>query len=273
MRGISDDDLQLTLLLEEIHRRYGFDFRDYARSSLRRRVLNAVRTERLPGIPELQRLIADPSAMERVLLALTVNVTSLFRDPEMYLGFREHVVPLLRSYPFTRIWHAGCSTGEEVYSLAILMHEEGLYDRCRIYATDMNEVALRRATEAVYPLGVLEAHAEDYRLAGGKASLADYHSTSYGYAIVNHWLRKNVVFAHHNLVTDRSFNEFHVVFCRNVMIYFNRRLQDRVHRLLFESLRRFGTLALGLKESLVGTPHERDYDAIDGRLKLFRRRA
>ncbi len=274
VRGQTDDDIQLTLLLEEIHRRYNFDFRDYARSSLRRRVLNGVHAEQLADMGELRELIArDSAAMERLLLALTVNVTSLFRDPEMYLGFRREVVPLLRSYPFTRIWHAGCSTGEEVYSMAILLHEEGLFDRCRIYATDMNEVVLRRASEAVYPLSTVEMHAEDYRLAGGKASLSDYHSSSYGYAIVNHWLRKNVVFAHHNLVTDRTFNEFHVIFCRNVMIYFNRRLQERVHRLLFDSLRRFGTLTVGLKESLVGTPHERDYDVIDGRLKLFRRRA
>jgi chemotaxis protein methyltransferase CheR len=273
-RGKSDDDIHLTILLEEVHRRYGFDFRDYARSSLRRRVVNAMRAEKLAEIDELrERIVRDPAAMERLLLALTVNVTSMFRDPEMYLGFRRHVVPMLRSYPFTRIWHAGCSTGEEVYSMAILMHEEGLYDRCRIYATDMNEMALRRATEAVYPLGVLEANAEDYKLAGGTASLTDYHSSSYGYAIINHSLRRNVVFAHHNLATDGSFNEFHVIFCRNVMIYFNRRLQDRVHRLMFDSLRRFGTLALGLKESLVATPHERDYDVLDARLKLYRRRA
>lgn len=261
-------------LLEEVHRRYGFDFRDYAQSSLRRRLLNAVREENLSGFDALRELVMrSPEAMERLLRALTVNVTSMFRDPEMYLGFRNEVIPTLRSHPFTRIWHVGCSTGEEVYSLAILLHEEGLYDRCRIYATDMNELVLRAATEAVYPLAMLEGHAEDYRLAGGTASLGDYYKGSHGFGIVHHWLRRNIVFAHHNLATDGSFNEFHVIFCRNVMIYFNRRLQDRVHGLLFESLRRFGTLALGLKESLFGTLHEHDYDPIDPRLKLYRRHA
>jgi chemotaxis protein methyltransferase CheR len=269
-----DDEPAYSLLLEEVHRRYGFDFRDYARSSLRRRLVNAMREEQLPDLAALRELVArSPEAMERLLRAITVNVTSMFRDPEMYLGFRSEVVPTLHAYPFTRIWHAGCSTGEEVYSLAILLHEEGLYDRCRIYATDMNEFVLRAATEAVYPLSVIEAHAEDYRLAGGKTNLGDYYGSRYGYGIVHHWLRRNIVFAHHNLVTDGSFNEFHVILCRNVMIYFNRRLQDRVHGLLFGSLRRFGTLVLGLKESLVGTVHERDYDAIDPRLKLYRRRA
>lgn len=269
-----EDEPEFAELLDEIHRRYGFDFRDYARPSLRRRVANAVRAEDVDGVAGLRRLVArSPEAMERLLRALTVNVTSMFRDPEMYLGFRREVVPMMRSYPFTRIWHAGCSTGEEVYSMAILLHEEGLYDRCRIYATDMNEVVLRHATDAVYPLAMLEGHADDYRLAGGTAALTDYYSTSYGFGIAHHWLRRNLVFAHHNLVTDSSFNEFHVVFCRNVMIYFNRRLQDRVHALLYGSLRRFGTLALGLKESLVGTAHEQDYDPIDPRLRLYRRRA
>lgn len=268
-----DFDRELTLLLEEVHGRYGFDFRDYARSSLRRRALNAVKSEKVDGPLALrERIIRDPAAMERLLLSLTVNVTSLFRDPEMYLGFRRQVVPMLRAYPFTRIWHAGCSSGEEVYSMAILLHEEGLLERCRIYATDMNEAVLRRAREAVYPLETLRSHAEDYRLAGGTASLSDYHATSYGYGIIHRWLRQNVVFAHHNLVTDGSFNEFHVILCRNVMIYFNRSLQERVHRLLYGSLRRFGTLVLGLKESLVYTPHEHDYESIDPRLKLFRRR-
>lgn len=270
----SDFDIELSLLLDELLARYGFDFRDYARSSLRRRALNAMRAERLETLGELRDLIVrDEAAVERLLLALTVNVTSMFRDPEVYRGIGESLVPTLRAYPFTRIWHAGCSSGEEVYSMAILLHEAGLYDRCRIYATDLNEAVIRRAREAVYPLDEVMARSEDYQLAGGKAKLSDYHASSYGYAIMHRWLRKNIVFAHHNLVTDGSFNEFHVIFCRNVMIYFNRRLQDRVHRLLFDSLRRFGTLIVGLKESLVYTPHEHEYEAIDARLKLFRRRS
>jgi chemotaxis protein methyltransferase CheR len=264
---------ELGRLLETIYQRYGFDFRDYARASLRRRVQNAVDDLGLADIPALQaRVELDRGAMEQLLIALTVNVTSMYRDPDVFLTFRREVVPLLRSYPFTRIWHAGCSTGEEVYSMAILLHEEGLYPKCRIYATDMNEVVLQRAIEAVYPLESMASYADAYRLAGGTADFTDYYTARYGHSIVNHWLRRNIVFGHHNLVTDRSFNEFHVIFCRNVMIYFNRQLQDRVHRLLYSSLRRFGVLALGLKESLVATPHEHDYESIVPKMKLFRRR-
>jgi len=267
-------DAELGRLLDSVYQRYGFDFRDYARSSLRRRVQNAVRDLKLPDVTALrERVEQDRSAMEQLLIALTVNVTSMYRDPEVFLAFRQLVVPMMHSYPFTRIWHAGCSTGEEVYSMAILLHEEGLYPRCRIYATDMNEVVLKRAIEAVYPLDAMNSYADAYRLAGGTREFSEYYTARYGNAIINHWLRRNVVFGHHNLVTDRSFNEFHVIFCRNVMIYFNRHLQDRVHRLLFSSLRRFGVLALGLKESLVHTPHEHDYESVSPKLKLFRRRA
>jgi len=266
-------DTEIGHLLETIYQRYGFDFRDYARASLRRRVQNAVNDLGVADVPALQaRVESDRGAMEQLLIALTVNVTAMYRDPEVFLALRQTVVPLLRSYPFTRIWHAGCSTGEEVYSMAILLHEEGLYPRCRIYATDMNEVVLKRAIEAVYPLEVMTGYADAYRLAGGTGDFTDYYTSRYGHAIISHWLRRNIVFGHHNLVTDRSFNEFHVIFCRNVMIYFNRPLQDRVHELLYGSLRRFGVLALGVKESLLATPHEHDYEPIAGKAKLFRRR-
>jgi len=267
-------DGEIGRLLDAIYERYGFDFRDYARASLRRRVQNAVHDLGVADVPALrERVEVDRNAMEQLLIALTVNVTSMYRDPEVFLSFRNTVVPLLRSYPFTRIWHAGCSTGEEVYSMAILLHEEGLYPKCRIYATDMNEVVLQRAIEAVYPLDAMAGYADAYRLAGGTGDFTDYYTARYGHAIINHALRRNIVFGHHNLVTDRSFNEFHVIFCRNVMIYFNRQLQDRVHNLLYSSLRRFGVLALGVKESLVATPHEHEYESLAPRTKLFRRRA
>ena len=267
------EDAEIGRLLETIYQRYGFDFRDYARASLRRRVKNAVHDLGVVDVPALQaRVETDRYAMEQLLIALTVNVTSMYRDPEVFLAFRQTIVPMMHSYPFTRIWHAGCSTGEEVYSMAILLHEEGLYPRCRIYATDMNEVVLQRAIEAVYPLDAMASYADAYRLAGGTSEFSDYYTSRYGHAIINHWLRRNIVFGHHNLVTDRSFNEFHVIFCRNVMIYFNRQLQDRVHDLLYTSLRRFGVLALGVKESLVATPHEHDYEPVAPKVKLYRRR-
>jgi chemotaxis protein methyltransferase CheR len=209
--------------------------------------------------------------MERLLLALTVNVTSMFRDPRFFLAFRDRVVPLLRTYPFLRFWHAGCSTGEEVYSLAILLQEEGLYDRCRIYATDMNEAVLRRAREGIFPLKAVEAQWSSYLHAGGKECLAAYYTSGYGHAIFSSSLKQNIIFAQHNLVTDRSFNEFNVIFCRNVMIYFCHSLQKRVHTLLYESLARFGVLGLGSKETLHFTPHEKEYAPLDTQWKLYRR--
>jgi chemotaxis protein methyltransferase CheR len=170
-----------------------------------------------------------------------------------------------------RIWHAGCSTGEEVYSMAILLQEEGLYDRCRIYATDMNEVALQRARDGIVSLDGMQEYSTNYLRAGGHGSLSDYYTANYGHAIFRASLRKNVVFSQHNLATDGSFNEFNLILCRNVMIYFNDHLQNRVHNLLFASLRRYGVLGLGRKESMHGTPHELDYEVLDENERIFRR--
>jgi chemotaxis protein methyltransferase CheR len=230
--------------------------------------------EKLTTVTQLlDRVLHDTDAMERLLLQLSVNVTAMFRDPSFYKAFREKVVPLLRSYPFIRIWHAGCSTGEEVYSMAILLEEEGLYERSRLYATDMNEAVLAQARKGIFPVSVMPEYAKNYALAGGKAQLSDYYLSRYDFALFRQSLRRNVVFAHHNLVTDGSFNEFNVILCRNVMIYFDRELQGAVHRLFHTSLRRFGVLALGRKESLRGTAHEHDYAELDPIEKIFRRSA
>jgi chemotaxis protein methyltransferase CheR len=218
-----------------------------------------------------ERLLHDPQVMEKLLLDLSVNVTAMFRDPTFYLAFREHVVPLLRTYPFTRIWVAGCSTGEEVFSLAILLAEEGLYDRTRIYATDINEVVVEQAKRAVFPLDKMQEYTQNYIRAGGDRSFSEYYTARYEGALFARTLLDNVVFAQHNLVSDRAFNEFNVVLCRNVMIYFDRSLQNRVHELFYESLEMFGVLGLGQKESLTFTPREACFDELDGRERLYKK--
>jgi chemotaxis protein methyltransferase CheR len=216
-------------------------------------------------------VLHDPDAMERLLLDLSINVTSMFRDPTFYAAFREKVVPALRTYPFTRIWVAGCSTGEEVYSLSILLHEEGIHERARIYATDINEAVLERAREGVFPLQKMQEYTENYIRAGGKQSFSEYYLAKYEGALFDRTLTDNVVWAPHNLVQDRSFNSFNVILCRNVMIYFDRALQMRVHELFYDSLERFGILALGHKESIRFTGIEGAYEELDVHEKLYRK--
>jgi chemotaxis protein methyltransferase CheR len=265
--------LEVQLLLEAVFRRYGFDFRDYAYPSVRRRIWNQVHAEGLTSIVEFQgKLLHEPACMERFLLAVTVHVTAMFRDPSFYRAFRARVVPLLRDYPFARIWHVGCSTGEEVYSMAILLYEEGLYPRCRIYATDMNEAVLAQAKAGIFPLALLQEYTGNYLKAGGTGSFSEYYTARYDHVIFQRHLSENVAFAQHNLVTDSSFNEFHVILCRNVLIYFNGALTERVHRLLYESLAPSGLLALGNRESIRFTPHEACYEELDPEERIYRRR-
>ena len=266
------DEIELSLLLEGIYRRYGFDFREYAPASLRRRVWRRVHAEGLTTLSALQdRLLHDPACMERLLLDLSINVTAMFRDPTFYIAFRQKVVPILRTYPFTRIWTAGCSTGEEVYSLAILLHEAGVYERTRIYATDINETVLDRARRGVFPLDKMREYTQNYISAGGERAFSEYYVAKYDGAQFQRSLMENVVFAQHNLVSDRSFNEFNVVVCRNVMIYFDRALQDRVHPLFYDSLVTFGVLALGAKESIRFSHYEDRYEELDAAERLYKK--
>jgi chemotaxis protein methyltransferase CheR len=259
-------------LLEAVYAEYGYDFRNYAAASIRRRVLRRVEAEGLPSLTALHdRVMSDKACMERMIVALTVHVTAMFRDPPFYISFRERVVPLLRTYPFIRIWIAGCSTGEEVYSMAILLEEASLYDRCRIYATDLSDAALRTARAGIFPLRSMQEYSDNYLRAGGMRSLSEHYTAMYDNALFRQSLQRNVVFAQHNLVTDGSFNEFQVVLCRNVMIYFNKALQDRVHELIYQSLIRLGVLGLGLKETLRFTPHEAAYSELDRQQRLYRR--
>jgi chemotaxis protein methyltransferase CheR len=266
------EEIEIQLLLEGVAQRYGYDFRNYALASLKRRIWNTMRQERVERISQLQdRVLHDPACMERFLLALTVNVTAMFRDPSFYQAFRERVVPLLRTYPFIRIWHAGCSTGEEVYSMAILLYEAGLYDRCRIYATDMNAAVLNKAKAGIFPLDKMQDYTGNYLKAGGARSFSEYYTAAYDHAIFRPWLRDQITFSQHNLAIDGSFNEFNVVLCRNVMIYFNKTLQERVHRLLYTSLSVFGILGLGHAESLKFTPYEQQYAELVSSERLYRR--
>ena len=266
------EQLEIELLLEAVHRRYGFDFRQYAQASLRRRLWRRMLAEGAGTISELQaRLLHDPMCMERLLLDLSINVTSMFRDPSFYLAFREKVVPLLRTYPFTRIWCAGCSTGEEVYSLAILLDEEGLYERTRIYATDINENVLATARQGEFPLTKMQSYTQNYLKGGGKHDFSQYYVAAYDGAQFSRSLTDNIVFAQHNLAMDRAFNDFNVILCRNVMIYFDKALQDRVNTLFYESLETFGILALGHKESLNFTPFVDAYEELDVAERIYRK--
>jgi chemotaxis protein methyltransferase CheR len=266
------ETLELKLLLEGVYRQYGFDFREYAPASLKRRVWRRVNAEQAGTISGLlERVLHDPEVMERLLLDLSINVTSMFRDPTFYAAFRNRVAPVLHTYPFRRIWVAGCSTGEEVYSLAILLHEEGLYERTRIYATDINEAVLDRARAGVFPLDKMQEYTENYLRAGGTRSFSEYYLAKYEGALFDRSLTDNVVWAPHNLVQDRAFNTFNVILCRNVMIYFDRTLQSRVHALFHESLERLGILVLGHKESIRYTGFQDRYEELDAQEKIYRK--
>jgi chemotaxis protein methyltransferase CheR len=263
---------EIELLLEGVYRHYGFDFRSYAYASIRRRLWKRIEAEGLATVSALQeRVLHDPDMMNQLLLDLSINVTAMFRDPTFYVAFRHTVVPLLRTYPFIRVWHAGCSTGEEVYSMAILLEEEGLYERARIYATDINEVVLQRAKSGIFPLDRMQEYTENYIKAGGTRSFSEYYTAKYDGALFRQELLKNVVFSQHNLVTDRSFAECTVILCRNVLIYFDKALQERVHGLFYESLSTFGVLALGSKESLRFSKFENCYEPLSAPEKIYRK--
>lgn len=271
--GVVDrEEVEIRLLLEAIFQFYGYDFREYALTSIKRRIAQVVESERLNSISGLQeKILDDPACLERLLLTLSINVTSMFRDPSFYTSFRDKVVPFLRTYPFIRVWHAGCSTGEEVYSMAILLAEEELYERSRIYATDFSEPVLQRAREGFFPFSSMQENSHNYIRAGGRRSFSEYYTAQYDGVRFDPDLTRNIVFAHHNLVSDHSFNEFNVIFCRNVMIYFNRQLQNRVHELLFASLCGLGFLCLGNKENLTFTSCENNYRELDAHEKIYQK--
>jgi len=268
------EDLELGLLTEAIHQRYGYDFRGYARASLRRRFWRRVHLEGLLSLSGLQeRVLHDPACMERLLGDLSINVTEMFRDPSSHKALRDAVFPQLRTHPFVRIWVAGCATGEEVVSVVIALKELGLADRARIYATDMDSAVLAKAKQASFPLDKLQVYTRNYHDAGGTEDFSSYYTVAGDRAVFDQELIGDVVWAQHNLATDRSFNEFHLILCRNVLIYFGRDLQQHVLSLLDESLTRRGVLALGRKETLRGTRLEDRYEPLVEAERIFRRRS
>jgi chemotaxis protein methyltransferase CheR len=271
--GTNDlEDIEIGLLLDGLYRAYGFDFREYSRASIKRRLLEMMKAEKLRTVSAFQeRVLHDAACLDRFLLGLSVHATTMFRDPSFYLTFRKQVVPLLRTYPTVQIWVAGCSTGEEVYSLAILLQEERLYQRCRIYATDISHTVLRKARDGIFPLAAMREFTSNYHQAGGSNEFSDYYTAQYDNVIFKSGLKSNVVFSEHNLATDGSFNEFQVILCRNVMIYFNKDLQARVHNLLYDSLSMFGVFGLGNKESLKFTPRAALYEHLNDKDKLYRK--
>jgi len=266
------ETIEINLLLEGIYRYYGFDFRNYVFSSIKRRIWYRIQAERLNSVSSLQeKVLHDPRMMERLLADFSIHVTEMFREPQFFKSFRNNVIPLLRELPFVRIWHAGCSTGEEVYSMAIILHEEGLYHKTKIYATDMNEDLLKEAKNGGYPIDKMRAYTDNYQRSGGTKEFADFFEVHHDRAVFHPFLKKNLVFAQHNLATDHSFNEFNVIICRNVMIYFDKILHDRVHGLFYESLCTSGLLGLGNKEDIAFNNYSHCYEAIDSEQKIYQK--
>jgi chemotaxis protein methyltransferase CheR len=268
------EDIEIQLLLEALFQRYHYDFRHYARASIKRRVLQARTQMGYASISALQdAVLHDPAMMPRLLDYLTVQVSEMFRDPSYFKALREKVLPHLRTYPSLKVWVAGCSMGEEVHSLAVLFKEEGLFERTLFYATDINPEALRAAEAGVYALDRIQKFTENHRKAGGRSSLSDYYTAAYGRAVFDKSLRSRVVFSDHSLVTDAVFGEMHLISCRNVMIYFDRPLQDRAIGLFRESLARKGFLGLGSKENLRFSAHFQAFDEYVAGEKIYQRRA
>lgn len=270
---ISVEDIEIRLLLEAIYLRYGYDFRRYTKASLRRRLMYRLESSKLGSISQMtEKVLHDRTFFAELLNDLTINVTEMFRDPDFYLAFRQEVVPLLKTFPFIKIWHAGCATGEEIYSMAILLEEEGLYDRAILYATDIDKKVLAQARKGIYSLSQIRQYSDNYQRAGGKSSLSDYYTARYDNVIIDQRLKRNVVFADHDLATDQVFGEMNVIVCRNVLIYFDQELQSRVFRLFSDSLDLGGFLCLGSQESLRFGKCENEFEDVVAQAKIFRKK-
>ncbi|WP_320414240.1 protein-glutamate O-methyltransferase CheR [Candidatus Magnetobacterium casense] len=265
-----NEDIEVRVLLEAIYLKYGYDFRNYSKASLKRRIAQRLTLSNLDNVSEMiHRILYDRAFFDTFLNELSIKVTEMFRDPSFFLAMRKQVIPHLRQLPFIKIWIAGCSTGEEVYSLAILLTEEKLYDKTRIYATDFSEAALNKAREGIYKTSDMKKYTSNYQQSGGAESFADYFLAKYDSAIMNQSLRKNVTFSRHNLVTDGVFGEMNLIVCRNVLIYFNRDLQDNVFRLFADSLCDGGFLALGSKETIRLSKSSGYFDDVSKEEKIY----
>lgn len=268
---IKDDEVEI--LINDLLEIYGYDFNDYSRASLKRRINRLYALDRFPSFAEFRyRVKSDELYLKRFVEEITVNVTEMFRDPQFYQELRQHVLPVLATYPFIRIWHAGCSTGEEVYSMAIVLEEANLLQKSLLYATDINPDVLDKAKQGIFPLSQMKQYSENYIAAGGKADFSSYYTSRYDRARFDAKLATKMIFATHNLVSDRSFNEFQLILCRNVMIYFDKDLQDRVLQLFDQSLEPLGFLALGSKETLRFSGVAARYTQV-GKEKIWRKTA
>lgn len=267
------EDVEIRLLLEGVQQVYGYDFRDYADASIKRRLTQWLVESPFDTFSAAQaRLLRDPELFLSLLQGITVNVTEMFRDPAFFKTIREQVIPFLKTYPFVKIWHAGCASGEEAYSMAILLNEEGMAGRFRMYATDIDEAVLQKAAEGVMSMAEMQKFTRNYQKSGGLASFADYYTARYDRAILSASLKKDIVFAPHNLATDAEFGEMNMVLCRNVMIYFKPALKERCLSLFDNSLLPGGFLCLGLKESLERKKIGERYEELVRFMRIYRKR-
>lgn len=266
------EQIEIDLLLEAIYRRYGYDFRSYARASIERRLRGFMSREQCPSIPAaIERLLREQDFFTGMVQSFSVAVTEMFRDPWVYRILREKVLPMLKTWPHFKIWHAGCASGEEAYSLAIMLKELGVYHRATIYATDFNDAVLDQAREGIYHLGRIQEATKNYQQSGGTGSFSNYYHARYGSAAMDPSLRERIVFSNHNLATDSVFSETHLVFCRNVLIYFDRNLQNRSLKLFSDSLVRGGFLCLGTKENLQFTEAADLFEAVAPKVRIYKK--
>jgi chemotaxis protein methyltransferase CheR len=264
---------ELEEVLQIIMQYYGYDFRDYSVSSLKRRISRFMEVAAIKDVFELRYyLINNKEYFPYFLQNITVNVTEMFRDPEFYMDLRAMIIPVLSAYPIIKIWHAGCATGEEVFSMCIMLEEEGLLNRTQIYATDINPANLIKAKQGIIPLSLMKGYTQNYLSSGGKNDFSSYYTARYDNAVIDKSLTRNIIFSRHNLVTESSFNEFQLIICRNVLIYFNKSLQEKVFHLFYDSLAPKGFLAIGIKESLLFSGLRDKFETISSKCKIFKRK-
>ncbi|MEJ2056044.1 MAG: protein-glutamate O-methyltransferase CheR, partial [Calditrichaceae bacterium] len=266
------EDIEVKLLLDAIFLKYGYDFRNYAKASIKRRINQRLILSKLANISAMQhQILTNKVFFETLLHDFSIQVTEMFRDPSFYMALRKHVIPILKTYPYIKIWHAGCASGEEVYSMAILLKEEGLLDKTLIYATDINEIVLKKAKDGIYPVERIKEFTQNYHKAGGTKSFSNYYTAKYDAVIMNKELKKNLIFAQHNLATDNDFGEMNLIVCRNVLIYFDDSLENRVFNLFTNSLIRQGFLCLGAKESLNYSDFSKYFEQLVSKEKIYRK--
>jgi chemotaxis protein methyltransferase CheR len=273
MKYPDTSEMEVPVLLDTVYQKYGYDFRQYSEAHIKRRITNRMKMSGLEDISQMHSMILNDEAFATTFLQdLSITVTEMFRDPDFYKSIRDNVIPILKTYPFIKIWHAGCSTGEEAYSMAILLQEEGLHDRTTLYATDFNQQALNKAKEGIFPNKMMKEYTINYQLSGGKESFADYYVSDSENVIMSQSLKENIVWANHNLVTDSVFAEVNLILCRNVLIYFGKELQNTVQKLFHESLINGGILCLGSKEGLRFTEFSESYSEMDKTQRIFKKK-